>query len=152
MDIITPLENALSALICYNVFITPQPSGQLEIIPPSGHIILPSGCMIPPSGRLDLRSTAALRRDHAPLGRNNVTLWRYNFHCPSGWGVIISHYCKMNTLYWSVNHGLGLSRHFISKLFKLTFVFSLIDARRRLHVSHAPLEIYRAELRWLLKK
>ena len=92
MDIITPLENALSALICYNVFITPQPSGQLEIIPPSGHIILPSGCMIPPSGRLDLRSTAALRRDHAPLGRNNVTLWRYNFHCPSGWGVIISHY------------------------------------------------------------
>ena len=34
---------ALSALIYYNVIITPLPSGQLEIILPSGHSIPPSG-------------------------------------------------------------------------------------------------------------
>ena len=84
--------SALSALIYYNVIITPLPSGQLEIIPPSGHSIPPSGCIIPPSGRLDLRSTASLRRDNAALRRNNVSFRQYNFHCPSGQGVIISHF------------------------------------------------------------
>ena len=83
---------ALSALIYYNVIITSLPSGQLEIILPSGHSIPPSGCIIPPSGRLDLRSTASLRRDNAALRRNNVSFRQYNFHCPSGQGVIISHY------------------------------------------------------------
>ena len=38
----------LSAILYYNVIITPLLSGQLEII-------LPSGYIIPPSGRLDLR-------------------------------------------------------------------------------------------------
>ena len=82
----------LSAFLCDNVFITPHPSGQMEIIPPLGPIIPPSACIIPPSGRLDLRSTASLRRDNAGLRRNNGVLRRNNFHCPSGWGVIISHY------------------------------------------------------------
>ena len=80
----------LSAFSCDNVFITPHPSGQMEIIPPSGPIIPPSACIIPPLGRLDLRSTASLRRDNAGLRRNNGVLRRNNFHCPSGWGVIIS--------------------------------------------------------------
>ena len=75
----------------YNVIITPLPSGQLEIIPPSGHIIPPLGCIILPSGCLDLRSTASLRQDNAPLWWNNVAFWQYNFHCPSGQVVIISH-------------------------------------------------------------
>ena len=85
----------LSAFLCDNVFITPHPSGQMEIIPPSGPIIPPSACIIPPSGRLDLRSTASLRRDNAGLRRNNGVLRRNNFHCPSGWGVIISHYRRL---------------------------------------------------------
>ena len=82
----------LSAFLCDNVFITPHPSGQMEIIPPLGPIIPPSASIIPPSGRLDLRSTASLRRDNAGLRRNNGVLRRNNFHCPSGWGVIISHF------------------------------------------------------------
>ena len=82
----------LSAFLCDNVFITPHPSGQMEIILPSGPIIPPSASIIPPSGRLDLRSTASLRRDNAGLRRNNGVLRRNNYHCPSGWGVIISHF------------------------------------------------------------
>ena len=66
-------------------------SGQLEIILPAGHIIPPLCCIILPSGLLDLRSKVSLRWDNAALGRN-VSLWRYNFHCPSDQGVIISHY------------------------------------------------------------
>ena len=92
----------LSAFLCDNVFITPHPSGQMEIIPPSGPIIPPSACIIPPSGRLDLRSTASLRRDNAGLRRNNGVLMRNNFHCPLGWRVIISHF-QGSHISWQVS-------------------------------------------------
>ena len=59
---------------------------------PKGHIIPPEGCIILPEGCLDLRSTASLRQDNAPLRWNNVAFGHYNFHCPSGRVVIISHY------------------------------------------------------------
>ena len=35
---------------------------------------------------------SCLRRGNAGLRRNNGVLRQNNFHCPSGWGVIISHY------------------------------------------------------------
>ena len=45
------------------------------------------------SGRIwHLRSTASLRQHNATLWWNNVAFWQYNFHCPLGQIVIISHY------------------------------------------------------------
>ena len=46
--------------------------GLLENLPPAGHIMSPSGRKLPPSGCLELRSTAALGRQFAALGRHNV--------------------------------------------------------------------------------
>ena len=71
------LLSELSALISYNVIITPLTSGKLEIIPPSGHIIPPALGLHYPA----LRSTASVRRDIKAPGRSNVSLWRFNFHC-----------------------------------------------------------------------
>ena len=63
-----------------------------EIMLPSGHITPPSGCIILPLGNLNLRSTASLRQDNAPL-KWNVAFRHYNFLCLSGQVVTISH-CK----------------------------------------------------------
>ena len=73
-----------------------------------GQIMCPSGCIMPPRDA----STSGLRPPvygiplghNATLGAHNLSFCWHNFHypseggaviphCPSGWGLIISHYC-----------------------------------------------------------
>ena len=71
--------------------VTTWPKGQWKLylhIPPEGCIILPEGHRRP-------QVEAAQRQDNAPLRWNNVAFWQYNFHCPLGQVVIISHFVML---------------------------------------------------------
>ena len=92
-----------------------------------------------PSGCLDLRSTASRRQDNASLRWNNVAFGHYNFHCPSGQFVIISHY---DTCIWN----LGALRGVIFVSSSLNWVLApnmtskgaLSQKRFQIHSTKSP--------------
>ena len=71
------------------MIITPLSSGQTKLYCPQATLFHLRGCIILPLGCLDLRSTASLRQDNAPLRWNNVPFGQYSFHCPLARGVIL---------------------------------------------------------------